>query len=433
MYTPFIRTLNFLLLTSSTALLMIFSNHFLLIWILLLSFVRLFLSIKNEAVMLRVINFLHFSVLLFLLITDMQIMYSVLVAIVTMLASIIFIIDLKIFTYKNKSFFRGSIKFILNFVALSVASVILVLSFLTMYPKPLYNLGKSILGENVITPRESYITTNNYLIHKNISYPSSYENNKLDIYQTINPKGTLFFVHGGGYTVYDKSHRNDYLIRYVAKGYNVVNINYSLFPNTAYPDTIKQVYEAYDFIITNASVFGIGKNKIFLSGDSSGGQLAGQLALLLTNNKYANNMGIEISSPNKPLAFIGVATMFDPTTANKTNFAPINWLFDIGLRDYFNTDNLSTSGNAREASLLHNINENFPATFISDGNFASFDYQAKEFDKKLKSLGVYSELYLIESDEILQHGFELDVDNSYAQNVFEKQIEFMDKQVKNLE
>ncbi|MDO4814300.1 MAG: alpha/beta hydrolase [Gemella sp.] len=307
------------------------------------------------------------------------------------------------------------------------------LVFFTLFPRYLSLIGPPILKGNVEGARESYISKNNHLIHKNIIYPSSYENSRLDVYQTKNPKGTLFFVHGGGYVVYDKSHRIDYLMRFVDAGYNVVNINYSLFPNNSYPDTTKQVLDAYTFIINNKEIFDIDTNKLFLSGDSAGGQLAGQLALLLTNNEYREDMGITIKDEIlqiKPLAFIGIATMFDPTTANQTDSPPINWLFDTVLRDYFGTDNLKYSSKTKEASILHNVNKNFPATFISDGNLATFDKQAKEFHNKLLSYNIDSNLYLIETDNILQHGFELDVDNPYAQVIFEKQVEFMDKQIK---
>ncbi|MBF0710647.1 MULTISPECIES: alpha/beta hydrolase [unclassified Gemella] len=438
MYTKLIKLLNFLSLLASTSLLIFFNKHRLVsIILIILIFLRLISAFhKNESCLIKISILSAFASSLFLYITDTHILILRLATFLSLYSSIILFYDLIRLRSNNKVFFSSLLKIILYLITIAFIFVSLSLNFFTHYPRFLIILGQELLGAKVTASRESYISKNNHLIHKNLLYPSNYENNVLDIYQATDSKATLFFVHGGGYSVYDKSHRIDYLIRFVNSGYNVININYSLFPNNAYPDTTKQVLDAYSFIIDNAEIFNIDKNKIMLSGDSAGGQLAGQLALLLSNSEYANEMGIQIKEAIKeikPLAYIGIATMFDPTTANQTNLAPINWLYDTVLRSYFSSKDLKNSTNTSQASILNHVTKDFPSSFISDGNLATFDYQARDFDKKLKSLGVESELYLIETENIIQHGFELDANNPYAQDIFEKQIKFMDKQVKDLD
>lgn len=429
-----IKSIDFLLVTVATLLLFYFHNNLILIALLLLICFRLKISIKKrERFITKSIIILNIIFLCYLLVQNNHLIFLRIICFCIISLIILLVYDFKIYSVRSESFFKKTLATIVKSLLSIFLSLAIALVFFTLFPRSLVNILPPLLGGNVEGIKESYISKSNHLIHKNINYPSSYENSRLDIYQNNNPKGTLFFVHGGGYMVYDKAHRIDYLIRFVNAGYNVVNINYSLFPNNTYPDTTKQILDAYIFIINNAETFNIDTNKIFLSGDSAGGQLAGQLALLLTNTEYRKNLNIHIDNNTlqaKPLAFTGIATMFDPSTANATNFPPANWLFDTGLRDYFATDDLRYSNKAKEASILHNIDKNFPPSFISDGNLATFDKQAREFHNKLVSYNIESNLYLIETNNILQHGFELDVDNPYAKDVFEKQIEFMDKQIK---
>lgn len=429
-----IKFLDWLLLVLTTSLLFFFNQkYFLVIIISIITCLLIKISFhKNQPLLRKIIIFTTIPILIILFIIDNHLLVLRLSCVLIILYTILLIFNFSTNTYYKTGIFYKLSKISLKFLMLISITISLILVFFTIFPRYISHIGPTILKGNTDGVREAYVSKKDFLIYKNIVYPSPYENSRLDVYQTKKPKGTLFFIHGGGYVVYDKSHRTDYLMRFVEEGYNVVNINYSLFPNNAYPDTTKQVVNAYSFIINNASYFNIDKSKIFLSGDSSGGQLAGQLTLLLTNDEYRKNTNIQIPDETlqvKPLAFMGIATMFDPTTANSTDLPPINWLFDTALRDYFDTNDLKTSSKAKEASILKNVNKNFPATFISDGNLASFDYQAKEFHNKLISQNIDSTLYLIETDKILPHGFELDVDSPYSYNVFEKQIDFMNKQI----
>lgn len=64
---------------------------------------------------------------------------------------------------------------------------------------------QSIFGGKVESEENLEIIDDSIKLHKNVTYSSNYETSQLDIYQVEDPKGTLFYVHGGGYVFDDKS------------------------------------------------------------------------------------------------------------------------------------------------------------------------------------------------------------------------------------
>lgn len=266
------------------------------------------------------------------------------------------------------------------------------------------------------------------IYYRDLTYPSQLGNNKLDIYTTPNAKGTIFYIHGGGYAGDDKFYREDYLFRYVKDGYNVVNVNYLLAPQARYKDGLKQVNEALAYVAANAVTYGIDTKKIILSGDSAGGQLAGQLALVLTNSDYAKQINVTPASAIRPKGYIGVSAWSDIQMGMKTGLFLFDWLVTPLARSYFQVLDVAQDRRVEEASILKNVNEDFPASFISDGNFGSFTASNLALVKRLKALGVSVASQFYDPKQVkLGHIFELSLDNPYAQDVYTKQLDFLNQ------
>ncbi|WPF66120.1 MULTISPECIES: alpha/beta hydrolase [unclassified Corynebacterium] len=264
-------------------------------------------------------------------------------------------------------------------------------------------------------------------------YNPDRKDNLLDIYTAPDSKATLFYVHGGGYVLDDKSNREDYLYRFVSEGYNVVNVNYELSPDMRYPGGLEQVNNALAYVFDNADEYGIDPNKIFLSGDSAGGHATAQLSALLTNPDYASEFDFKpanINNDMKPLGYIAVGALFDPATGDDTGFFLTDWLFGACFRSYFDVVNIEDSSDVSQASMYENINKDFPPTFSSDGNFGSFTSQAIEFNKRLVDMGVEAELLLFDrSESTLIHVFELNVEDHFANQVHQAQLSFMENRI----
>ncbi|HEL2383512.1 TPA: alpha/beta hydrolase [Streptococcus suis] len=264
--------------------------------------------------------------------------------------------------------------------------------------------------------------------HYNLTYPSELSNNTLDIYTTAGAKGTLVYIHGGGYAAGDKWNREDYLFRYVEDGYNVVNVNYLLSPESRHPDGLTQVDQALAYVATHAEEYGIDLTKIVLSGDSAGGQLAGQLALVLTNPDYAEAIGFKPTAPVTPRGFIGVSAWADIQMSMTMDSPILDWFINPVARSYFQVLDVEQAARAEQASLVKHVDKNFPASFISDGNTGSFTTANLALVERLTEVGVTVDSQFYDKEEVqLPHIFELSLDNPYAQEIYAKHLAFLKK------
>lgn len=89
-------------------------------------------------------------------------------------------------------------------------------------------------------------------IIEDVTFPSIYKNNKLDIlYPTNlaeNQYPVIYWVHGGAFVAGDKKDVTDYMTVLASEGFVVVNVNYQLAPKASYPAPLVQLGEAYQFI-----------------------------------------------------------------------------------------------------------------------------------------------------------------------------------------
>lgn len=265
---------------------------------------------------------------------------------------------------------------------------------------------------------------------KDISYESRYPNNQMDLYLAPKNKGTVFHIHGGGYVVGDKAGADaaPYLEQWVAEGFNVIRVNYALAPEYRYPTAIMQIFEAWCFLVKTAGQHGIDPAKTILMGNSAGAQLAGQLALILTDPAYAEQMGIAGEEiPNvRPLAFISTSGLLDMPRFGKTDSAVMNFIFEPMAVSTFDNKQYAASKEAKQSSILRNVTENFLPTFLSDGNTGTFTDQAKEMKAALQKLGVPVATHIPEfTDGKFGHDCELNTKTVLAQTVFTKQLAFV--------
>ena len=100
------------------------------------------------------------------------------------------------------------------------------------------------------------------------------------------PKPTLVYIHGGGWLSGTKETRIGFLMPFIQKGWNVVNVEYRLGLGTA-PNAAEDVLKAMQRIAENAETYDIDKKNIVLAGESAGGHLA--LLAGLVNSKAGSH------------------------------------------------------------------------------------------------------------------------------------------------
>ncbi len=122
----------------------------------------------------------------------------------------------------------------------------------------------------------------------NISYGSDEKWNLLDVYRPKAMKSdslpVIFSVHGGGWVYGDKELYRYYCMELASFGFVVVNFSYRLSPDIVYPEHLQDVNAAMRWTAARISEYGGDMDKLFLIGDSAGGQMAAMYACALSNH-----------------------------------------------------------------------------------------------------------------------------------------------------
>jgi triacylglycerol lipase len=98
---------------------------------------------------------------------------------------------------------------------------------------------------------------------------------------SVNPKGCIIHIHGGGYiggSLEAAGQRNRDLVS--ALGCLVIAVDYRLAPEHPYPAAIEDCYAALAWATRARAALGIDTGAIGIKGESAGGGLAAALALL---------------------------------------------------------------------------------------------------------------------------------------------------------
>jgi CubicO group peptidase (beta-lactamase class C family)/acetyl esterase/lipase len=111
------------------------------------------------------------------------------------------------------------------------------------------------------------------------------ERNKLDLYlpQARKDFPVLFWVHGGGLRTGDRKTTQPLGETFARQGIGFVTTGYRLSPAVKHPAHIEDVARAFAWTVGNIARHGGRADAVFVSGHSSGGQLA---ALLATDESY---------------------------------------------------------------------------------------------------------------------------------------------------
>ncbi len=135
---------------------------------------------------------------------------------------------------------------------------------------------------------------------------------RLDIYY---PKGTkknaklpvIIDIHGGGWFYGDKELNKNYCLHLAKKGFVVFNLSYRLVPNVTVKEQIQDCMAALDFIGKNLlSKYPCDKKRIYLTGDSAGGQLAAFVPALNISEKLRK--AFDTKDPGLKIKAVGLTS-----------------------------------------------------------------------------------------------------------------------------
>lgn len=125
----------------------------------------------------------------------------------------------------------------------------------------------------------------------NIPYGNAHKRQVLDIYAPKNAENlpVVFWIHGGGWQVGDKS---DVQIKpkwFNERGLVFVSTNYRLLPHVKMDTLVRDVAKSLGWVHKNVAKHGGDPSRVLVMGHSAGAQLA---ALLCTDDRYLKAEGV---------------------------------------------------------------------------------------------------------------------------------------------
>lgn len=188
-------------------------------------------------------------------------------------------------------------------MAIIVVPVLVVLIVGQFTPVLTAWIFKPLIDSTTFTAPPNFETiAENIVVKKDIAYDE--HGTLLDIYFPKNvdtPLPVIVWIHGGGFIGASKEQTKVYAMTLANAGYVVANINYDLAPAHKYPAPVVQANQALKYLRENVSQYGGDINRLFLGSNSSGSQIASQLAALISNQEFAEKMGIQPSVTNQQL------------------------------------------------------------------------------------------------------------------------------------
>jgi acetyl esterase/lipase len=228
---------------------------------------------------------------------------------------------------------------------------------------------------------------------------------------------TLVYIHGGGWLGGSKDHVTPFIIAYLQKGWNVVNVEYRTGQGTA-PLAVDDCMLAMQWLAYNAKSYNIDREQVVISGESAGGHLAlitGMLNSIPGSHKYYSGKSLKIKAIVNWFGITDIAGVdnFYKQQNQESNFA-ILWVGNPQRMDSV----------SKVFSPVNRITSSTPAIISIHGRKDSVvPYeQAVTFHELLKKAGIRNELVTIDDGKHL--GF---TDKEY-QYIYTRIFDFLGQQ-----
>ena len=295
--------------------------------------------------------------------------------------------------------------------------------FLGWCPDPLFRFAMQ-QGVMAHTPApDDFVRPDGVRVIADVEYPSAYPNNTMLLFLAPENRGTLFFIHGGGFVLGDKTTAaGPYFGSWLEAGYNVVSIDYVLAPQYRIDKQLIQCGEALRFFMENAPRWGVDPGRVVLAGESAGGCLSGLLAAASASPSLAEELGVpDEARYGAPLrGWISIGGLVDIPRFGETGDDLVSWAFNLMGVCAFRNPAYASSDEALRFSVLEQATADFPPAYISDGNRGTFTDQGTALAEKLRALGVRVETFFVPPEAGRRdHVFELrpDADPLAAENL----------------
>ena len=240
----------------------------------------------------------------------------------------------------------------------------------------------------------------------------------------------IMFFHGGGFLM-SASGAHYKIAKWYAYKLNckVIMPDYRLMPKYTYPVAIEDCYSTYKWVLNNAEELGIDKEKIFVTGDSAGGNIAAAVVAMLKKRKLKERK-LKERGESLPKGVLLIYPVLDKRMITESmkrfNDTPI-WdsrcnklLWEMYLKN-------QDSEQAEFASIaeLESL-DFFPDTYVEVAEFDCLHDEGIAFAHRLKAEGVATELHDIKG---ACHGYEAATKSSIVRRCMKHRINWIKSKI----
>jgi acetyl esterase/lipase len=214
--------------------------------------------------------------------------------------------------------------------------------------------------------RWSESVSQNYLVYPDQVYGfQSGVQLKLDVWQAQAdvPVPTVIYYHGGGWFFGDRTGAVPYFMPWIARGWNVINVEYRMSGTAPAPAAVEDARCALRWVYRNAKQFHLDSSRMIVTGHSAGGHLA-LMAGMLQNSDGLDDDCPADSATDVPMRVSAVVDWYGPTDvsdilqgANRQTYA-VAWL--AGLTD--------KAAEAKRVSPISYIHAGLPPIIMLHGD-----------------------------------------------------------------
>lgn len=227
---------------------------------------------------------------------------------------------------------------------------------------------------------------------------ASYGERKLemDIYRPKDIQGQLpavVCIHGGGWANGNRANHARVAQAIAVRGYVAATISYRLSGEAPFPAQINDCKAAVRFLRANAKEYGIDSDNIGAIGLSAGGHLT---ALLATSAGVAELEG-DGGNPGVSSAIQAAVPMGAQTDFLSRRTREISAVKERGKiwRQFLGGSQEDKPETYRLASPLHHLDKNDPPCWFITGEKDDPSTHADDFSRRMKELGIQSDLTVI--------------------------------------
>lgn len=234
-----------------------------------------------------------------------------------------------------------------------------------------------------------------------------------------NESPCIVFYHGGGFLL--RASKTHYQIaKWYAKkvGCKVVFADYRLLPKYKFPVAIEDCFETYKWVLDNADILGISKNKVVLAGDSAGANISVAVTMM------AKDRNIPCPKGNL-LIYPVLDRRMNTASMEKYTDTPVwdsrrNKMFWKAYLNEYTNEQIKYASPMEADSLM-----GFPNTYIEVAEFDCLHDEGIEFANRLKKENVNVELYEVKA---ACHGFEDALNSELLHKCMERRVRWVGEQ-----